>query len=163
VAAQRLCRWPLEAVADALPHALPDGAVIELAIDDHRGLTARAQARVRIGVSTRDEVSLTYPIRWTPVGHSHLLPDFHGRLEVLALAEGSRLELSGRYKPPFGRLGTAMDRLTMGRRAGESLDDFLGSVVERIDACATDRAESRPIGVHEYPPDFRARSRQKQE
>jgi len=71
------------------------------------------------------------PMRWRAEGAGRLFPSLDADIEVAALgSERTQLSISGRYRPPLGPAGRAMDRMLLHRVAEATIKDFL----ERIGA-----------------------------
>jgi hypothetical protein len=66
------------------------------------------------------------PSRW--------LPDFHGELRIrIATVRRTRVMIESSYRPPFGALGSAFDRLIGRRLARATLTDLLERVVTHLE------------------------------
>jgi hypothetical protein len=68
-----------------------------------------------------------------PVSLERLLPDLDAELG-LAVAEDGQLTLvlDGRYRPPGGRVGDALDAVGMGRVARRTLERLLAAIADRL-------------------------------
>jgi hypothetical protein len=73
------------------------------------------------------------PIRWSTGADHSPLPEMEGDLELAPFGAGiTHLAMSGRYTPPFGGLGEALDRALLNRVAEATVRDFVRRVAERI-------------------------------
>lgn len=72
-------------------------------------------------------------VQWEAVSASSLFPRMEGSIEVQPLSPTeSQLSLVGRYQPPLGALGAALDSLVLHRVAEASLHRFFSRVAARI-------------------------------
>ena len=66
------------------------------------------------------------PMSWRPIGMEGLVPSLEADVEIASLGpRRAQLSISGRYEPPMGALGRAIDRALMHRVAEATLKDFL--------------------------------------
>ena len=73
------------------------------------------------------------PLRWNTGAEHSPLPSMEGDLELAPFgADVTHLAMSGRYTPPFGSLGEALDRAMLNRVAEATVRDFVIRVAERI-------------------------------
>ena len=78
-----------------------------------------------------DVVSL--PIRWKATWPAAAYPSFDGELELTRLTDGSaELWLMGRYQPPLGAIGRAIDRSVLHTLANDSIRQVLTSMAARL-------------------------------
>jgi hypothetical protein len=88
-------------------------------------------------------------VRWAPRGASGripadgLLPAFEGRVRWSEEEDGVVLRLEGRYAPPGGRLGDALDALALHRVADATADGLLRGVAGRLQAAAAQERSVR--------------------
>ncbi|MBS3939608.1 MAG: hypothetical protein KG028_01485 [Actinobacteria bacterium] len=112
-----------------------------------RGLTATVRAggisrSVLVRVGDPWVVGATHwrSLRWDPLGDDEgpgrtdrLLPAFDGELGLHVLEQGRiTLILDGRYVPPGGSVGAAIDGVAMGRVAQRSLERFLEDLAANL-------------------------------
>ncbi|MFA9445497.1 hypothetical protein [Egicoccus sp. AB-alg6-2] len=77
-------------------------------------------------------------LRWDPLNEEagrpdRLLPAFDGELGLHVLGTGRvTLILDGRYVPPGGSVGAALDGVALGRLANRSLERFLEDLAQRL-------------------------------
>ena len=77
------------------------------------------------------------PLWWKATGAGSLFPSLEGELEAAPLGNNlTQVGLSARYKPPFGVLGTTLDRMLLHRIAEATVQDFLQRIGEAIDTQA---------------------------
>ncbi len=68
---------------------------------------------VSIGHATFDREGCTVPIEWRSANLVPLFPVFAGHLVIAT----DKVTIRGHYAPPFGRLGSAVDRALLGTAA----------------------------------------------
>jgi hypothetical protein len=74
-------------------------------------------------------------IAWTAARASALFPSMEATLSVYPLsAHETQIALHGRYRPPLGVVGNALDALAGHRVAEASVLRFVNDVAARIDA-----------------------------
>lgn len=74
-------------------------------------------------------------IRWAAKNASGLFPSMEATLSMYALSsQETQIDLYGRYRPPMGIIGNALDALVGHRLAEASVLRFLEDVAERINA-----------------------------
>ena len=79
-----------------------------------------------------DVVSL--PVRWKATWPSAAYPSFDGELELNRLSDGSaELWLVGRYAPPLGAFGRALDRTMLHAVAGDSVRQVVDAMADRLE------------------------------
>jgi hypothetical protein len=74
-------------------------------------------------------------LQWTAVGRPALFPTMRAELAIYPGPDlGTRLDLSGIYKPPFGPLGAVLD-VVVGHRVAEAcVQQFVSDVAARLRA-----------------------------
>ena len=78
---------------------------------------------------------LKMPLQWHAANHPELYPVMDGTLEAYPISgDRTQLSIQGHYRPPFGRLGTAIDKLILHRIAEAAVEHFLDQIAERIHA-----------------------------
>jgi hypothetical protein len=76
---------------------------------------------------------LLIDIEWEAARAARLFPLMNGQLAVYPLsATETQLDFSGRYEPPFGVLGTAVDALVGHRIADASVHRFVADVADYL-------------------------------
>jgi hypothetical protein len=105
------------------------------------GLDVSRDVQVVLGDLEMDARSMRIPVSWADAGRPRLFPVLEATLEITPAGADSRsqtqrshtqLALSGRYAPPLGRLGVVADMLAGHHLVLESVDRFLGDLVERL-------------------------------
>lgn len=127
-----------EALAD--PSWLGQGAVdgpgagwrriatdLELPVLDGSGPAVRKAAIVDIGDLRETGIALSVPIAWSSASFTPLFPVFAGQLEI----KKTGLVLTGRYAPPFGRMGVLIDRALLHFVATRSANALLATIARR--------------------------------
>lgn len=72
-------------------------------------------------------------LEWASAHHPGLFPLMNGVLAVYALTAGeTQLDFSGRYDPPLGPLGDALDKLVLHRVAEASVHRFVQDVGQHL-------------------------------
>lgn len=76
----------------------------------------------------------TVALRWEATGASGgLFPVLDANICLSPAGEQSaRLALSGSYRPPFGRVGAALDTVILGRVAAATIDALLHSIADAL-------------------------------
>ncbi|MFA9429005.1 hypothetical protein [Egicoccus sp. AB-alg2] len=142
----------LAVFVDAPVRWLPEG---------HYGEGSGIEATVRAGALSRTVVARVgapwvvgsthwRSLQWDPLHDDgpartdRFLPAFDGELGMHVAGDGRMtLILDGRYVPPGGAVGAALDGVALGRLAQRSLERFLEDVAERLqDAALSDAARS---------------------
>jgi hypothetical protein len=92
---------------------------------------------VWLGDPIRFPGKILLPMTWEPAKASGLFPRLDADLELGQLGpERTQLALNGRYQPPLGRVGQAVDRALLHRVAEATVKDFLDRVAEAVQASA---------------------------
>jgi hypothetical protein len=125
-----------------LPDARREGA-------DHWLLDVRAGAfsrtvRAYVGAPWRAGPTYWRTLSWDPVGGDHepvsverVLPSMDGELGLhVDLAGGTTLIFDGRYQPPGGLVGAAVDAVALNRVARHTVERFLEQVGALLAAAA---------------------------
>lgn len=103
------------------------------------GLEIRKDVAIEVGpVKSEDGTTLyakstTIPLSWKARDMAALFPVMRAELKIYPLSHGeTQVELSGRYEPPMGMLGGALD-LALGHRIAEaSVDRFVREIAVRL-------------------------------
>lgn len=106
---------------------------LELPVLDGSGPAVRKAAIVDIGALHDTGVGLSVPIAWSSASFTPLFPVFAGQLEIRTTG----LVLTGRYAPPFGRMGVLIDRALLHFVATRSANALLATIAQR---CRSERA-----------------------
>jgi hypothetical protein len=97
------------------------------------GLHFRKRVEVEIDEPLQVPGRTVVPLRWTTGAEHSPLPAMEGDLELAPFGPGaSHLAMSGRYTPPYGGLGEALDRALLHRVAEATVRDFVQRVAEGI-------------------------------
>lgn len=132
-----------------LSEARRDGAADRWLVTLHAGALRRT-VRLRVGSPWRSGTIRWRSLSWDPVGAhgetaatDRLLPSFDGELG-LHIGEPGRttLVLDGRYQPPGGRLGTAVDTIALHRLAQLTTTSLVAAVAAELSAEAASLAGS---------------------
>ncbi len=100
--------------------------------DEHR---VDKQVEIAFGEAYRIPSKTLLPLTWKATGAGSLFPSLDADLEVAALGPNrTQLSMSGRYRPPMGPIGRALDRALLHRVAEATVKDFLDRVGEGIRA-----------------------------
>ena len=89
---------------------------------------------VHLGEPAEAGDGLAIPLVWEATGPLGLFPRLEGTLRLTALdPERAELTLSGRYRPPLGRAGLALDEALLARVARAAVRSFLRRVAQALD------------------------------
>ena len=100
---------------------------LELPVLDGSGPAVRKSAIVDIGDVRDTGIGLSVPIAWSSASFTPLFPVFAGQLEI----KKTGLVLTGRYAPPFGRMGVLIDRALLHFVATRSANALLATIAQR--------------------------------
>lgn len=141
---QVLCESPASWIPGLADEANERGEYLlaEIGLGDRARLTRRVV--VEIGEPMRFPSRTLIPLRWRPASGAGLLPALDADLEVAALtADSTQLSMSGRYTPPLGAVGSAIDRAFLHRVAEATVKDFLdraGSMLTTVAGSVGERS-----------------------
>lgn len=133
------------------PHvaaAAADGEAIRLRVGPGGPAWLGKTVAVRLGRPDRARDALRMAIVWEATGASALFPRFEGTLDLADLdPERCELSLSGRYRPPLGRAGQALDDMVLGRVAQATVRSLLRRVAHGLEQApaATAIHEPKPV------------------
>jgi hypothetical protein len=101
------------------------------------GVTLRVHRHVQ--VELREPVRVAgktiLPLTWRASRHESLFPALEADLEVAPLGGGnSQLAMTGRYTPPLGPVGRAVDKALLHRVAEATVRDFVERAANRLRA-----------------------------
>ena len=108
------------------------------------GESLRVERTVAIELAQPIRVSskMLLPLRWTAAKRATLFPALDADIEVAAIGPGrTQLSMSGRYDPPLGAVGRAIDRALLHRIAEATVKDFLDRVAGRLGQGAGETSE----------------------
>jgi len=127
-----------------LPQTLVEGFAVE-AIDHGHTVLAQVgfpmagrrldkQVEIELGDPVETPSRTWLPLTWKPTGAEGLFPSLEGELEAAPLGKDlTQIGLSARYKPPFGVLGTTLDRMFLHRVAEATVQDFVQRVADAVE------------------------------
>jgi hypothetical protein len=106
---------------------------VGFSLDDDRRVSK--DVHIDLGPSFRMPGKTLLPLSWKATGPERLFPSLDADLEIAALGRSrTQLSISGRYRPPLGVVGKALDRVLLHRVAEATIKDFLDRVGEGIEA-----------------------------
>jgi hypothetical protein len=104
------------------------------------GIHVRKRVEVDVDAPLTVPGRTVVPIRWNTGAEHSPLPSMEGDLELAPFGPGvTHLAMSGRYTPPFGHVGEAVDRALLNRVAEATVRDFVQRVAERIEETSARR------------------------
>lgn len=143
-AAARLAKLPRGDTLRGLSAAVYAGGVEYLLRVGPLGMLPGASrlVRVRFGDPVRHQGTMTVALRWEATGATGgLFPALDADILVRALpGGGSRVTLTGSYRPPFGALGVELDRLALGTVASATIRTLLARVAAALEGAETETA-----------------------
>jgi hypothetical protein len=101
---------------------------LELPVLDGSGPAVRKAATIDLGEIQETGGGLSVPIAWSSASFTPLFPVFAGQLEI----KKTGLVLTGRYAPPFGRMGILIDRALLHFVATRSAEALLATVARHL-------------------------------
>ncbi len=140
-------RVPAEAATNVLrrlPQTLVESFAVE-AIDHGHTVLAEVgfpmagrrlgkQVEIEVGDPVETPSRTWLPLTWKATGAEGLFPSLEGELEAAPLGKDlTQIGLSARYKPPFGVLGTTLDRMFLHRVAEATVQDFVQRVADAVE------------------------------
>lgn len=93
------------------------------------GLLAK-EVVIALGPPAMSRRGLVLPVRWRATGAEALFPSLDGDLTVLPGDQGTVLHLRATYQPPFGSLGSLMDRTVLARVARATVAEWVDRMAE---------------------------------
>ncbi|HEX9122346.1 MAG TPA: hypothetical protein VF984_03155 [Actinomycetota bacterium] len=88
---------------------------------------------IELGTVYRIPSKALLPLTWKATGSEALFPVLEADLEVAALGpERTQLSISGRYHPPLGMVGRALDRAMLHRVAEATVKDFVDGIGQAL-------------------------------
>jgi hypothetical protein len=115
--------------------AVADGLVFVMPVGPRGGRVPRRDVLVRLLPGRATDRSFRVPLRWEAIGAGgRLFPDLDADLELTAGEQPgtSRLSIIGRYSPPLGPVGEAVDRAVMSKVASVTMAALLREVAEQL-------------------------------
>ncbi|MBV8529028.1 MAG: hypothetical protein JOZ75_11990 [Candidatus Dormibacteraeota bacterium] len=112
------------------------GDALSLRLGPHgQHSTLSKHIAVEIGQAVPRDGAVVVPLTWHATGAPALFPVFSGDIELAAIG-GAETQLSiwGRYDPPLGAFGEALDRFGLHRVAEASVRAFLRDLAQSIEA-----------------------------
>lgn len=110
------------------------------------GIDMSRDVQITMGgiVLDEDAAAARLGLRWEDARRPKLFPVLEAALELAPLTAGrhdiTQIGLVGRYRPPFGLLGTVADTLAGRRVVMESVERFIDDLAARIEAEVPPRA-----------------------
>jgi hypothetical protein len=106
----------------AIDHGQTVLAEVGIPIGSHR---LAKQVEIAIGKAIETPSRTWLPLSWQATGGASFFPLLEGELEVASLGNAlTQVGLSARYKPPFGPVGSTLDRMFLHRIAEATVLDF---------------------------------------
>jgi hypothetical protein len=114
------------------------------------GLHVRRRVEVEVEPPLRVPGRTVVPLRWSTGAEHSPLPSMEGDLELAPFGPGaSHLAMSGRYTPPYGQVGEALDRALLHRVAEATVRDFVQRVAEQVRRAAIKGRHPASIAARE--------------
>ncbi len=89
---------------------------------------------VHLGDALEGKDATIIPLTWEATGPSGLFPRLEGQLRVREVdAERTEVDFSGRYRPPLGRAGQALDDVVLARVARATIRSLLRRVADALE------------------------------
>jgi hypothetical protein len=115
----------------------PGRIVAESARAHLRGLALHRDIHMAVGELGIGVHSARVPIRWEAARHPGFFPLLDATLDFTPATgwtgTSTQVKLSGRYRPPLGRVGELADTLAGKQLAVESVQGFLDELVRRLE------------------------------
>ncbi len=134
-----VCRYALLAPADSwLPHIVreleePHGELLARLGFSVLGIGVTKQVALQLGDAELRRDWLRIPIHWEARPASDAFPVFEGEIQLApADAASTKLEVSGTYDPPLGRVGSSADNLVMNQAARATVRRFVREVAAHL-------------------------------
>jgi hypothetical protein len=146
---------PLSTALAALDRAMADGGLVaqsQKAYDEGIGYLMRVGPRSGRGIRKQVFVKLlpsrlvngttVVPLRWEATGAAgRMFPSLDANLGITAAGDNSSIiSMLGRYEPPLGAMGTAIDRTLLSGTAQATAEALLREVADKLGELAADRA-----------------------
>jgi hypothetical protein len=116
-------RW----LTDGATDAYAEGERLFLTISATGGeMIVGKRVQVELGVAFARGEGSVVPVSWWATGAERLFPTLDADLEIMPMGPDQvMLTLMGRYEPPLGAVGRAVDRLVLHRVAETCVRSFL--------------------------------------
>jgi hypothetical protein len=89
--------------------------------------------QIELGAAVETPSRTWLPLTWRAAGAEGFFPSLEGELEAAPLGKDlTQIGLSARYKPPFGVLGSTLDRMFLHRVAEATVRDFVQRVAQAV-------------------------------
>lgn len=103
------------------------------------------QVEIVLGDAVETPGRTWLPLWWKATGAGSLFPSLEGELEAAPLGKHlTQVGLSARYKPPFGVVGTTLDRMLLHRVAEATIQDFLQRIGVAVETQARQQEAVEP-------------------
>jgi hypothetical protein len=97
------------------------------------GLPVGKEVEVELEHAFEGDGVVSLPLRWKPTWPAAAYPSFDGELELARLSDGSaELWLLGRYQPPLGAVGRALDRAFLHAVANDAIRQVVDAMASRL-------------------------------
>ena len=118
-------------------------AEVGFPVDGHR---LSKNVEIEVGTPVANGGKTWIPMTWRATGPSNLFPILDAELEFASLGtQLTQLSLSGRYQPPLGLVGRAVDKALLSRVAEATIKDFLDRLARAIEAAVTLAVEAQSV------------------
>ena len=118
-------------------------AEVGFPVDGHR---VCKNVEIEVGRPVASGGKTWIPMAWRATGPSNLFPILDAELEFASLGtQLTQLSLSGRYQPPLGLVGRAVDKSLLSRVAEATIKDFLDRLARAIEAAVTLAVEAQSV------------------
>jgi len=98
------------------------------------GLPVRKRVVVSVGEPVKTSTWTVIPLEWSATFPEQLFPKLAGRIELSPIDKDvTRLSVSGRYQPPFGKIGRRLDETLMKGVAETTVRELAESIARRIE------------------------------
>jgi hypothetical protein len=117
--------------SEAIDHGHTVLAEVGFPMGSHR---FAKQVEIVLGDAVETPSRTWLPLTWQATGAATFFPSLEGELEAAPLGrELTQIGLSARYKPPFGVVGSTLDRMFLHRVAEATVADFLQRVAGAVE------------------------------
>jgi hypothetical protein len=100
-----------------------------------RGGRVARRVEIVVGGAVETPTRTWLPLIWKVTSAAGLFPSLEGELEAASLGSSrTQIGLSARYKPPFGVVGSTVDRMFLHRVAEATVQDFIQRVAGAVEA-----------------------------
>jgi len=150
---------PADWLPDLVRETDAEGVHLLTSVGFGLGVHLRKRVEVVVGEPLTVPGRTVLPLQWSTGAEHSPLPSMEGDLELAPFGPGiTHLAMSGRYTPPFGQVGQALDRALLNRVAEATVRDFVRRVAERLgETTARHRDPSRSPWADQPPPGLPSR------